>query len=241
MAARAAAAGDAPVLAALRRVAYFRSVPAAELARVARRCRLRALQRGEHAFEAGDACRGLLVIAAGAVEMRQVSPRGREQVLHAEGVGATLGEAPLFDGRGYIASAVAVEATRLVFVPREAVLDLCRRHPSVALSMLEAMAQRVRRFAGLVEDLAFRQVTERLARHIESGAAASGRPVSPGIVVDLALTQEQLAARLGTVRELVSRALAQLERAGAIKRSRSGVMIRDPARLAEAARGGAPE
>jgi CRP-like cAMP-binding protein len=241
MAARAAAAGDAPVLAALRRVAYFRSVPAAELARVARRCRLRALQRGEHAFEAGDACRGLLVIAAGAVEMRQVSPRGREQVLHAEGAGATLGEAPLFDGRGYIASAVAVEATRLVFVPREAVLDLCRRHPSVALSMLEAMAQRVRRFAGLVEDLAFRQVTERLARHIESGAAASGRPVSPGIVVDLALTQEQLAARLGTVRELVSRALAQLERAGAIKRSRSGVMIRDPARLAEAARGGAPE
>jgi CRP-like cAMP-binding protein len=241
MAARAAAAGDAPVLAAVRRVAYFRSVPAAELARVARRCRLRALQRGEHAFEAGDACRGLLVIAAGAVEMRQVSPRGREQVLHAEGAGATLGEAPLFDGRGYIASAVAVEATRLVFVPREAVLDLCRRHPSVALSMLEAMAQRVRRFAGLVEDLAFRQVTERLARHIESGAAASGRPVSPGIVVDLALTQEQLAARLGTVRELVSRALAQLERAGAIKRSRSGVMIRDPARLAEAARGGAPE
>jgi CRP-like cAMP-binding protein len=241
MAARSAAAGDAPVLAALRRVAYFRSVPAAELARVARRCRMRALQRGEHAFNAGDACRGLLVVAEGGVEMRQVSPRGREQVLHAEGAGATLGEAPLFDGRGYIASAVAVEATRLVFVPREAVLDLCRRHPSVALSMLEAMAQRVRRFAGLVEDLAFRQVTERLARHIESGAAASGRPVSPGIVVDLALTQEQLAARLGTVRELVSRALAQLERAGAIKRSRSGVMIRDPARLAEAARGGAPE
>ena len=240
MAARVAAARDAPVLAALRRVAYFRSVPAAELARVARRCRLRALQRGEHAFEAGDACSGLLVVADGGVEMRQVSPRGREQVLHAEGAGATLGEAPLFDGQGYIASAVAVEATRLVFVPREAVLDLCRRHPSVALSMLEAMAHRVRRFAGLVEDLAFRQVTERLARHIESGAATSGRPVSPGIVVDLALTQEQLAARLGTVRELVSRALAQLERAGAIKRSRSRVVIRDPARLAEAARGGAP-
>jgi len=233
------AAGD-PVLAALRRVAYFRSVPAAELERLARRCRERALRRGERAFEAGDACRGLLVVAEGAVEMRQVSPRGREQVLHAEGVGATLGEAPLFDGQGYIASAVAVAPTRLVLVPREAVLDLCRRHPAVALSMLEAMARRVRSFAGLVEDLAFRQVTERLARHLEAGAAASGLPVSPGIVVDLMLTQEQLAARLGTVRELVSRALAQLERSGAIKRSRSGIVIRDPGRLAEAARGGAP-
>jgi len=229
-----------PVLAALRRVAYFRSVPAAELARLARRCRPRSLKRGERAFEAGDACRGLLVVADGAVEMRQVSPRGREQVLHAEGAGATLGEAPLFDGQGYIASAVAVEPTRLVLVPREAVLDLCRRHPAVALSMLEAMARRVRRFAGLVEDLAFRQVTERLARHIEAAVVAAGSPRTPGAVVDLGLTQEQLAARLGTVRELVSRALAQLERAGAIKRSRSGIVIRDPGRLVEAARGGAP-
>jgi CRP/FNR family transcriptional regulator len=229
------------VLEALRRVEYFRSVPAADLARFARRCRPRALKRGEHAFEAGDACHGLLVVAAGAVELRQVSPRGREQVLHAEGAGATLGEAPLFDGEGYIASAVAIEPSRLVLVPREIVLDLCRRYPSVALAMLEAMARRVRRFAGLVEDLAFRQVTERLARHIEAGAAASGRRVSPGTVVDLALTQEQLAARLGTVRELVSRALGQLERAGAIKRGRARIVIRDPGRLAEAARGGAPE
>jgi CRP-like cAMP-binding protein len=231
--------GD-PVLAALRRVDYFRSVPAAELARLARRCRQRALNRGEHAFEEGDACTGLLDVAEGAVEMRQVSPRGREQVLHAEGPGATLGEAPLFDGQGYIASAVAVEPTRVVLVLKEDVLGLCRRHPAVALSMLEAMAKRVRRFAGLVEDLAFRQVTERLAHHIEASAAASGMLLAPGIVVDLALTQEQLAARLGTVRELVSRALSQLERAGAIKRSRSGIVIRDPDRLAEAARGGAP-
>ena len=235
-----ALAAPRPSVDALKRVAYFRTLPAAELARLAGRCRQRTLRRGEHAFETGDACHGLLVIAEGAVEMRQVSPRGREQVLHAEGAGATLGEAPLFDGRGYIASAVAVESTRLVLVPREVVLDLCRRHPAVALSMLEAMARRVRSFAGLVEDLAFRQVTERLARHIEAAAAASGRPVSVGTVVDLTLTQEQLAARLGTVRELVSRALAQLERAGAIKRSRARIVIRDPGRLAEAAQGGAP-
>jgi CRP-like cAMP-binding protein len=231
--------GDPRAVAALRRVAYFRRLPAVELNRLARRCRPRELKRGERAFEAGDACPGLLVIAEGAVEMRQVSPRGREQVLHAEGAGATLGEAPLFDGEGYVASAVAVEPTRLLLVPREAVLALCRRQPDVALSMLEAMARRVRRFAALVEDLAFRQVTERLARHIEGTAAAAGRSLSQGAVVDLGFTQEQLAARLGTVRELVSRAFRQLERGGAIKQSRSRVVIRDPERLAEIARGGA--
>ena len=231
---------DPWAVAALKRVACFRRLPAAELERLARRCRPRALKRGERAFEAGDACPGLLVIAEGAVEMRQVSPRGREQVLHAEGVGATLGEAPLFDGEGYIASAVAVAPTRLLLVPRDAVLDLCRRQPDVALAMLEAMARRVRRFAALAEDLAFRQVIERLARHIEADAAVAGQSLSPGAVVDLGLTQEQLASRLGTVRELVSRAFRQLERSGAVKRTRSRVVIRDPERLAEIARGGAP-
>lgn len=230
---------DPWAVAALKRAAYFRKLPIAELERLARRCHPRTLKRGEHAFEAGDACTGLLVIAEGAVEMRQVSPRGREQVLHAEGVGATLGEAPLFDGQGYIASAVAVAPTRLLHVPRAAVFDLCRRRPDVSLAMLEAMARRVRRFAALAEDLAFRQVIERLARHIETDAREVGQSLSPAAVVDLTLTQEQLASRLGTVRELVSRAFRQLERSGAVKRNRSRVVIRDPERLAEIARGGA--
>jgi CRP/FNR family transcriptional regulator len=155
-------------------------------------------------------------------------------------VGATLGEAPLFDGQGYIASAVAVAPTRLLLLPRETVLDLCRRRPDVALAMLEAMARRVRRFAALAEDLAFRQVIERLARLLELAATIAGRPPSLGAVVDLGLTHEQLASRLGTVRELVSRAFRQLERSGAIKRSRSRVTIRDPEHLAEIARAGAP-
>jgi len=230
---------DPWAVAALKRSAYFRKLPIAELEWLARRCRPRTLKRGEHAFEAGDACTGLLVIAEGAVEMRQVSPRGREQVLHAEGVGAALGEAPLFDGQGYIASAVAVAPTRLMLVPRAAVLDLCRRRPDVSLAMLETMARRVRRFAALAEDLAFRQVIERLARHIEADAARAGRSSLPGAVVDLGLTQDQLASRLGTVRELVSRAFRQLERSGAVKRTRSRVVIRDPERLAGIARGGA--
>lgn len=228
------------MIAALKRAAYFRSLPAAALEGLARHCRLRVLKKGERAFEAGDACPGLLVIAEGAVEMRQISPRGREQVLHAEGVGATLGEAPLFDGQGYIASAVAIAPTRLLLLPRDSVLDLCRRRPDVALAMLETMARRARRFAALAEDLAFRQVIERLARHIELAASIAGRPPSPGAVVDLGLTHEQLAARLGTVRELVSRAFSQLERGGAVKRSRSRVTIRDPEHLAEIARAGAP-
>ena len=218
----------------LRRVPYFASLPAAELRRLAARCTARSVGAGESLFEEGDPCRGLVLVADGLVEIRQISLRGREQVFHTEGPGATLGEGPLFDGGGYIASAVALAPTRVLLLPRAEVLRLCQRRPAVALTMLKTMARRVRHFAGIVGDLAFRPVTERLARHLDT---AAGGPIEPGARVDVTLTHAQLAARLGTVRELVARAFADLESRGIISRDRSRVIIRDPARLAALARG----
>ena len=218
----------------LRRVPYFASLAATELRHLGGRCLARSLGRGEALFEEGAPCRGLFIVAAGRVEVRQISLRGREQVFHTEGPGATLGEGPLFDGGGYIASAVAVVPTRVLFLPRAEVIRLCQRRPAVALAMLKTMARRVRHFAGIVSDLAFRPVTERLARHLDTAVAG---PIEPGTRIELTLTQTQLAARLGTVLELVARAFAQLEEGGVITRERSRVTIRDPARLAALARG----
>jgi CRP-like cAMP-binding protein len=218
----------------LLRVPYFASLPSREIRLLATRCALRSLEPGELLFEEGQPCRGLFVIAEGQVDVRQTSFRGREQVFHTEGPGATLGEGPLFDRGGYIASAVAVEPTRVLFLPRPELLDLCRRHPGVALAILEALARRLRGFAELVSDLVFRPVPERLARYLHAAAA---RPIHPGTELDLWLTQAQLAARLGTVRELVARAFRQLESAGVIARRRTRVVIRDPDRLAALARG----
>ena len=106
---------DAKLLA---RVGYFRSLPAAELRHLASRCAARMLRPGQLLFEEGAPCHGLFIIADGAIEVRQISLRGREQVFHSEGPGATLGEAPLFDRGAYIASAVAIAPTRALFVPR---------------------------------------------------------------------------------------------------------------------------
>lgn len=222
----------------LGRSAHFRLLPAAERRRLLGHSTERVLREGEVLFTAGEPCRGLYVLVEGQVELRQVSPRGREQVLHSEGPGAALGEAPLFDREGYVASAVATEPTRVLFVPRAEVVALFRRHPAVALSLLATLARRVRRFAELAGSLTFRPVPERLARYIVTAAGGPGRRISAGLTVDLALTQEQLAARVGTVRELVARGLSQLEKTGVIARERSRIVIRDPAGLIRLARGG---
>ena len=217
----------------LKRVRYFGSLGAPELRRVAARCATRTLRPGEILFEEGQPCRGLFIVAEGSVEVRQTSVRGREQVFHTEGPGAALGEGPLFDRGGYIATAIATEPTRVLFLRRAELLDLCRRHPAVALSILETVARRMRRFAEIVSDLAFRAVPERLARYLD----AEARSAAPGAELDLGLTQAQLAARLGTVRELVARAFSQLEESGIITRKRARVVIRNPARLTALARG----
>lgn len=231
--ATAALPADAAVLG---RVPYLRSLSEAELAGLARGCSTRMLAAGETLFEEGAPCTRLFVIASGRVEVRQTSLRGREQVFHTEQPGAALGEAPLFDGGGYIASAVAVEPTRVLSLSRSRLIALCRTHPEVALALVETLARRLRRFAGIVSDLAFRPVPERLARYLVGTAAP--RPLAPGLELDLQLTQAQLAARLGTVRELVARALAHLERAGILSRKGRRVLVHDAARLRALAEGG---
>ena len=218
----------------LARVPYFASLQAAELRELASRCASRTFGLESSLFEEGDPCHGLFIIVEGAVEVRQVSLRGREQVFHTEGPGATLGEGPLFDRGGCIASAIATKPTRALFLRRADLLDLCRRHPDVALAILQALARRLRHFAEMVSDLAFRPIPERLARYLE---ALPRRPGGTRTDVELALTHTQLAARLGTVREPVARAFLQLEQSGVITRKRKRVVIRDAARLASLARG----
>jgi CRP-like cAMP-binding protein len=121
----------------------------------------------------------------------------------------------------------------VLFLRRADLLSLCHRHPTVALSILETLARRVRLFAEIVSNLAFRPVSERLARYLSMRAGS----VAARTDLELDLTQAQLAARLGTLRELVARAFSQLEESGIITRKRRRIVIRDPARLDALARG----
>ena len=124
---------------------------------------------------------------------------------------ATLAEVPLFDGGGYVATAIAEDDARLLFVPGPELLALCRRRPEVAFGVIAVLARRLRAFAALIEDLALRDVTARLSRFLLTEARRAG-----GDVLDLPGTRDDVAARLGTVRELISRSLAQLRGAGVI-------------------------
>lgn len=99
-------------------------------------------------------------------------------------------------------------------VPREAALALIGRSPQAALALLAAFAGRLRGFTALIESLAFDDVNRRLARFVASLAQSEGRPLPEGLAVPRSLTVQEIAAMVGSVREVVTRALGQLEGQG---------------------------
>jgi CRP/FNR family transcriptional regulator len=174
-------------------------------------------------------------VGEGRVKIFRTGAQGREQVLHVEGPGATLEEVPLFDRAGYVASAAAQTDALLLWLSRREIEALCRRHPEVALAIIATMARRIRAFAGLAADLALRSVPARLGRLLLDEVTRAGRKTSEGVEVTLPGTRDDVAARIGTVREPLSRALAALARRGVVTVRGRRVVVRDLGRLEEAA------
>jgi CRP/FNR family transcriptional regulator len=150
--------------------------------------------------------------------------------LHAERKGA-LGEAPLFDDEPYPASALALEPAVLLFLPKQTVLAWCRRRPDVAIGIARTLARRMRSFAALAEGLALREVSQRLAGYLVRRASEGGHKVQSGVEILLEESNQEIAAQIGTVRELVSRMLASLRREGLIAVSGRRITILDAKRL----------
>lgn len=212
---------------ALRRAALFAALNPTELGALAEKAVERRLSRGEVLFVAGEEARGVYVIVEGSVRAFRESLEGREQVIHTETAGTTIGEVPVFDEGLYPSTVAAEEDSILLFIDKRDVRRLCVEHPRIALAALKVLAGRLRGCAELVERLSLYEVDRRLARLLLSEAEESDESGEGVASFDLALTQQQIAARIGTVREVVSRALARLQQNGLIRLEGRRVTIPD--------------
>src|SRR5579883_2672595 len=189
----------APLIDVLRRAPLFAALSPAELEALARRAASRSYETGETLFSEGEPCSGLYVVAS-----------GREQVLAIESAGSSVAELPVFDGGPYPASAAAIEPSELVFLSRKDFQSFCLEHPEVGLKVLQVVGARLRRLVGIIEELSFTTVRHRLISWILR------RSRTHGTTFTLGASQQELAAEIGTVRELVSRNLTRLQAQGFI-------------------------
>lgn len=211
------------VLDTLRNVPFLHGLDDVTLAEVARRAREVIALRNEVVFLEGDAAKGLIVVREGAVKIYKTGDQGREQILEIEGPGRSVAELPLFDGRPYPASCAAVHDSILLIVSPRDFRELLERHPSLASAVIASLAFRMRRLVMLVQELSLRDVRQRLLDLFHELAGE-------GDSFELDLSHQELAARIGTVREIVSRQLAKLTQEGLIRVEGRTVKLLGPKR-----------
>ena len=196
---------------------YFDELQGDILKSISLHTQLRQYERGDVLFWEGDQCAGLHIIESGSVKLYRVSPQGRQYIISVLTEGATCNEVPAFDGGTNPVNVEALETTRVWVVDADTLRELIKANPEFALRVLEKFGQNLRQLVGKVSEMAFYQVTHRLARLITE-MDEEPRPH---------WTQEQLAARLGTVREVVSRSLRELEKSGAIRMEDRRIQVAD--------------
>ncbi len=187
---------------------YFDDLSENILKDVAEHMHLREYQRGDVLFWEDDPCDGLHIIEQGSAKIFKLSPQGRQYIVRILQEGDTFAEVPAFDEGTNPVNVEALETCRVWVINTQKLHELILEHPVFAQKVLKNFGKMLRGMVRMVSEMAFYQVTHRLAHLIAELPQERSAPH---------WTQEQLAARLGTVREVVARSMKELERSGAIK------------------------
>jgi len=204
----------------LQSIPYFSGLSPAELDSIRKFIFEKTADRGDIILLEGEPSEALYFVASGVVKVFKTSAEGKEQILNIVRPGESFNDVSVFDGGPNPASAQAMGPVVLYGINKSDLEAILRDHPRVALNVNKVLASRVRDLVSLVEDLSFRHVTGRVAK-ILLEQAGNGKGPRPR------LTQQEMAAMAGTVREVVGRALKALEEEGAIRLDRHRIIITD--------------
>jgi len=222
----------------LRRVPLFNELTESELRMLAERTVRKRYAAGAIIFSEGESCRELLVVEEGSAKLFKTAPSGREQLMGIERTGSALAETAVFDEGIYSVTACAEEQTVLLSLDAGLFRAICSQNPQVAAKVIKVLAYRLRHLDALVEELSFSTVRGRLIAHLARQARENGKLIGTGVQFELRENNQELAARLGTVRELISRNLGRLHGEGLIRMKRRMVTVPNMKRLESEGDGG---
>ena len=208
----------------LRALPYFEGMDDDDLSLVRDRMFERSVDRGEIIQLEGKSAEALFFVATGAVKVFKTSAEGKEQILSIVHAGESFNDIAVFDDGPTPASAQAMTPVTVYGISRHGLTGLLADYPRVALNTTRVLAIRTRQMVSLVEDLSFRHVIGRVAKILLEYATDGASPKPR-------LTQQEIAAVAGTVREVVARSLKTLEEDGVIQMERHRIRITDRAAL----------
>jgi CRP/FNR family transcriptional regulator len=200
----------------------------AELATITVR---RKFTKGESLFGEGDVATGFYLLVAGSIKLCRIAHDGREKVLHFVRPGETFAEAAFFGDGKYPAEARAMEPGEVLYLPREGFLELMARNPGFSLNLVVSLSLMLRRFARQIEELSFADVTSRLASFLVRRADEKSTTFGGITYVDLGIKKGEIASRLGTASETISRTFKKLKEEGIIEVQGNRVVIHQMEKL----------
>ncbi len=194
-------------------------------------------EKGELIFSDGKKATGFFVNLSGQVKVYKLSVEGREQILHIIRPSEAFAEAALFAGSTFPAFAEPLTPSRLMYFPKDRFLSLIQANPQLSLNMIAGLSTLLRHFVDLVEELSLKDVAARLSTYLLDLSSRSGQTRGEERVFDLEVTKTQLASRLGTISETLSRVFRRLQNHNTIRVEGKRITIRNRKALEEMASG----
>ena len=209
----------------LQRIPMFRRLSQDDRHRVADVTRVRTFVRGDILFAEGDVPHAFCVIATGRFKVTKMTAAGKDVILEVFGAGDPLGAVAVYEGRPFPASAVAIEDSTCLEIPRPAFFSLIEQHPSLVRGLLVGLTLRLVELTNRVAELSGGRVEPRFARLFLKMAHEQGRLERGGAFIPLALSRQELADLTGTTIETCIRIMSRWNKDGIVRTEKDGFVV----------------
>ncbi|MGA2516299.1 MAG: Crp/Fnr family transcriptional regulator [Thermodesulfobacteriota bacterium] len=213
------------VIESLKRCPLFAGLKEEDLKKIKAVASLRRVGKKQILFSDGEEARGFYVILSGKVKLFKISPEGKEQILHVVSPPEAFAEAALFLEGNYPAFAETLTDSQLLFFPKRDFIHLIERNPQLSINMIVSLSHFLRKFASLIEELSLKEVSSRVAKYLIDLSLKSAKEGRNPREVDLDLSKSQLASKLGTISETLSRSLAKMKAKKIIEVKKNRILI----------------
>ena len=221
----------------LRRCPLFAGLRDEDLKRIRAIANPRQVGKRQVLFSDGEEAKGFYVILSGKIKLYKISPEGKEQILHVVSAPDAFAEAALFLEGSYPAFAEALTDSQLLFFPKRDFVQMIEKNPKLSINMIVSLSHFLRRFASLIEELSLKEVSSRVAKYLIDLSLKSSKEGKNPREVELDLSKSQLASKLGTISETLSRTLTKMKAKEVIDVKKSRILILKRELLEEMASG----
>ena len=215
---------------ALRRSVLFRRLKPEDRQRLATVATVRGFEKGAMLFSEGDGSDLLYTVMTGHVKVFKTTARGTDVILEVFGPGDPVGAVAVYEARPYPASAIALEATTCLVIPRLAFFSLLEGYPTMVRGLLVGLTHRLVELTNRLAELSGGRIEGRLARFFLKLATDMGQPRADGVFIPLVLSRQELADMIGMTIETSIRIMSRWGKEAVVRTDKDGFTIVDSSR-----------